>query len=108
MIEVATGKVYDYLEDRFIGSIVSEEIAVGGGDCDSVPWCNYKIATDRICNCTLTVIWDNKVLLGIRGVPGRFYGHVFSQGGSIDEGESALDAAIREAKEEAGLELSPR
>jgi 8-oxo-dGTP pyrophosphatase MutT (NUDIX family) len=46
------------------------------------------------------------VLVCLRGVGGRDYGKIYTQGGSIDLGETPEEAAIREAYEESGLTVS--
>lgn len=44
-------------------------------------------------------------LMCYRGVPGKYYGKLISQGGSIDHGGNCDAAARRELKEEAGVIL---
>ena len=63
--------------------------------------------TPRYVTVTLVSIIDNAwcALMCLRGVPGKHYGMLISQGGSIDIGESLEDAAKRELYEESGVKL---
>jgi ADP-ribose pyrophosphatase YjhB (NUDIX family) len=47
------------------------------------------------------------LLVCLRGVPGRNFGRIFTQGGGIDYRESPQEAAAREAFEEAGVVVEP-
>lgn len=52
----------------------------------------------------IAVIYDNKVLLGHSTGRGKYHSYGISKGG-IEEGESNLDAAIRETEEEFGIKV---
>ena len=53
----------------------------------------------------LAIIYDNKILLAHTTSRG-WYGSYGIPKGGIDKGESKLDAAIRETKEEVGITIS--
>lgn len=54
----------------------------------------------------LAIIYDNKILLG--HAPGRgWYASYGIPKGGIDDGESKINAAIRETYEEVGIKISP-
>lgn len=55
----------------------------------------------------LIIIRDNKILLLKRFNTGVFDGYWCMPTGKIEEGESPLQAIIREAKEEVGLDINP-
>jgi 8-oxo-dGTP pyrophosphatase MutT (NUDIX family) len=60
---------------------------------------------ETIYSAGLVIIYDNKILLG--HTTGRqWYGSYSIPKGMIESGESALDAAIRETKEELGISVS--
>lgn len=65
--------------------------------------------TQAIKSSTVTVfkrvngeLW---VLVGQRGVPDSWYKKICTFGGSVDKGESAIDAGLREAWEEGGIRI---
>jgi 8-oxo-dGTP pyrophosphatase MutT (NUDIX family) len=116
MIEIGTQKVWDYNPpfNKFMGVLSNNSI--------NFPWGKNMIEntniieTGKITSSTISIIWNGKLLCGLRGVGApknpsdkptdKYYGHVYTQGGSIDDGETPLDTAIREAKEEAGIDIS--
>lgn len=53
----------------------------------------------------LVIIYDNKILLG-HTTGRKWYGSYSIPKGMIELGESALDAAIRETREEVGISIS--
>ena len=57
------------------------------------------------CAVYLIVLNDKKVLCGIRKNSGWRDGYYTLPAGHIMEGEGAIEACLRESKEEAGLEL---
>lgn len=52
----------------------------------------------------LVIIYDNKILLG-HPTGSKWYGSYSFPKGHIEEGENKLEAAIRETREEVGLEF---
>ena len=60
----------------------------------------------------VTVIWirssssEPMILSCLRGVTRSNYGFLYTQGGSVDPGESPEHAAVREAREEAGISIN--
>lgn len=63
---------------------------------------NPSVATKH--RAVLIIADDNKILLLYRFKNGEEY-YVFP-GGGVEEGEEILDAAVREAKEETGLDVT--
>jgi 8-oxo-dGTP diphosphatase len=81
-----------------------------GSACRKV---NLKYLNDaeykRRCVGCLVLSQDNKIVLQLRDPDApTFPGHLATFGGSIDEGESPIEALVRELKEELGAEVSPR
>lgn len=54
----------------------------------------------------LVIIYDNKILLG-HPTGSKWYGSYSFPKGHIENGEDKMEAAIRETKEEVGLEFNP-
>jgi DNA-binding cell septation regulator SpoVG len=67
----------------------------------------YKIEKkyDNIRNVTVTIIVGDTILTSLRGVNDTNNGKPFGPGGAINTGETPIDAAIRETKEESGLDI---
>jgi len=55
---------------------------------------------------SVTIFYQDKVLVCRRGVRGNDYGKIYSCGGGIDHDELPVEAAIRETLEEAGVKLT--
>ena len=53
------------------------------------------------------VEWSGRFLVGVRGDDGPLPGHAEFPGGKCHPGETPRDAACRECREEAGLEVTP-
>ena len=116
MIEIATQKVWDYNPpfNKFMGILSNNAINFDWGR--EIIENKDIIETGKITSSTISIIWNGKLLCGLRGVGApknpsdkptdKYYGYVYTQGGSIDDGETPLDTAIREAKEEAGIDIS--
>jgi ADP-ribose pyrophosphatase YjhB (NUDIX family) len=60
----------------------------------------------NIQNVTVTIVVNHKILTCYRGVQDGNYGKPFGPGGRIDTGETCLQAAVRETKEETGITIS--
>ena len=66
-----------------------------------------QIPTKQIFSCRALVTDGSDRFLAVRRAPGFSQAGVWEFiGGGIDRGETASDALVREAKEEAGLDLS--
>lgn len=59
-----------------------------------------------IPSVNIFIVKDRKVLLGRRINTGWMDGHLCPPGGHVEEGETPTIAALRELKEELGIELS--
>ena len=71
--------------------------------CGSILYLDPKVAVGTIITAGAAA-GDNRIVLVRRAIePG--YGLWVFPGGYVDRGETVLDAAIREAREEAGLEI---
>jgi len=57
---------------------------------------------------TVTVLCNDEVLVCLRGVKDHLEGTIISQGGRVDPNETFEMAAIREAKEEAGITIEEK
>jgi len=60
---------------------------------------------ETLYSAGLVIIYDNKILLG-HTTGRKWYGSYSIPKGMIESGESAIDAAIRETKEELGISIS--
>lgn len=69
---------------------------------DEVPW-DYWEPTER---CTLTYLFDGDKVLLIEKKRGMGTGYYNAPGGHIELEETKYEAAVREAKEETGLDMS--
>ncbi len=62
-----------------------------------------------IVACETYIVYDNKVLMHKRsGTKKKFPGYWIGPGGHVEEGEDVLTTAIREVKEETGVQLKPK
>lgn len=82
-----------------IRSIDGRERPVCTG-CGAVTWLDPKLAV------TVVIVNDGAVLLGKRATHTREAGRWSFPAGFVDRGECVEDAAIREAREETGLEVT--
>jgi len=79
-------KTFEFSEDNFRQQVSKEEIT--------------HISTG------IAVVKDNKILM-VRRQSNDYLGGVYElPGGGVDEGETIIDGAIRELKEETGLDVS--
>lgn len=79
------------------------EIAINNANSvDEIPWDNWE-PTER---CVLTYLFDGDRVLLIEKKKGMGTGYINAPGGHIELEETKLEAAIREAKEETGLDVS--
>ncbi len=81
---------------------------------DAVPTDRHPNTSDPLVQRTrlvaasyLALRRDNQVLLHLRAGTGYLDGHWALLAGHVDPGESALDAAVREAREEGGVVVDP-
>ncbi|MBQ2259591.1 MAG: 8-oxo-dGTP diphosphatase [Spirochaetales bacterium] len=79
------------------------EIAINNANSvEEIPWDNWE-PTER---CVLTYLFDRDRVLLIEKKKGMGTGYINAPGGHIELEETKLEAAIREAKEETGLDVS--
>ena len=69
---------------------------------DEIPWDDWE-PTER---CVLTYLFDGDEVLLIEKKRGMGTGYINAPGGHIEETETKIEAAIRETKEETGLDVS--
>ena len=65
----------------------------------------YDGMKHRVCAADCVIVRDNMVLLQKRSF-GKWKGYWCLPGGKVDKGETIIHAAIREAKEESGLDVN--
>lgn len=81
---------------------IIERECIEANKVDDVPWGNWE-PTER---CVLTYLFDGDRVLLIEKKRGMGTGYYNAPGGHIELEETKLEAAIRETKEETGLEVS--
>lgn len=79
-----------------------EQYCIDANKIDEVPWDKWE-PTER---CVLTYLFDGDRVLMIEKKRGMGTGYHNAPGGHIEIEETKLEAAIRETKEETGLEVS--
>lgn len=84
-----------------------EERPADGRLRPTCPACGWVIYRDPKLAVAVLVDHDGQVLLGRRGPGAREAGRWSFPAGFVERGERVEDAAVREAREETGLEVEP-